>query len=904
MKRSSSPWVPVAAISLALGACGRRPPEPDPAAPTAVAPEPSPSAPPAMAEGFEVVEVPVLPDDDATWSTSLGAQGGVRVRWRGTDLMKLSYPFWKADWAWAGAEVVEGEAGKSGARFRVDVPGLGTRVDAVARPVDDGVLEVEYTASVKGALADVVGGGLEFQLLRDGLDDQPGYAPPQPLAEGSGFRWALAEDQALTVRFDPAPMDLIIDRSEQAERVRVRLVGSGTPAGTHRTTMRVELPAGGVVQRSLAERYGAGRGSWFPATLEWDHTPVDLRHLNDGHRPAGTHGRIEVRGDTLVFADGTPARLWGTNLVGYSLFHVDHATARAQARRIAALGFNVVRLHHHDSPWVEPNVFVTGAPDSQALSDEALETLDWWVKCLQDEGIYVWLDLHTGRQLRSGDDVPAFAELSARDGSMHGFSYVNPRIEALMQDFARRFLGRANRYTKRRYADDPGVLGILVTNENDLTHHFGNLMNADAGAPEHRRMLQARVEPFARAHGLPLDAAMRPWSYGPAKLALNEVEARFHLRFLEFLRGLGVRAPVATTSFWGDDPMASLPALTVGSVIDLHGYGEEGELERDPRLSHNFINRMVAGRVEGMPTTITEWNLYPPVRDRFVAPLWMAGIASLQGWDAPMHFCYSDPPLPPHDQLHVGMGLVDPATMALMPAAALAFREEHVRPAAKRYRIVFESGEIYDQAMGAPHSAAIRTLAEQSRVEIALPDQPELGWDSRPPAAPGAIEVHDVHRSFLADDATAVVSDTGQIRRDWRAGVGTLDTPRTQAAYGWIGGRTITLGAVEIEVDTPKATVAVSALDGRPIHQSEQLLVSVAAQVDSSGGRPPLRAQAVTGRLRVRSEHARLVLRPVTTGSRGAAEHATEQWNGTRTDQTHAFELPARPTHWFRITPG
>ena len=69
--------------------------------------------------------------------------------------------------------------------------------------------------------------------------------------------------------------------------------------------------------------------------------------------------------------------------------------------------------------------------------------------------------------------------------------------------FARRYLDRTNRHTKRRYADDPGVVGVLVTNENDITHHFGNLMNEGAGAPEHRRMMQALVEPFARAAGLP-----------------------------------------------------------------------------------------------------------------------------------------------------------------------------------------------------------------------------------------------------------------------------------------------------------------------------------------------------------------------------------------------------------------
>ena len=36
---------------------------------------------------------------------------------------------------------------------------------------------------------------------------------------------------------------------------------------------------------------------------------------------------------------------------------------------------------------------------------------------------------------------------------------------------------------------------------------------------------------------------------------------------IDDLRGLGVKAPIATTDFWGKDPMFSLPPLTDGDVI-------------------------------------------------------------------------------------------------------------------------------------------------------------------------------------------------------------------------------------------------------------------------------------------------------------------------------------------------
>jgi hypothetical protein len=95
----------------------------------------------------------------------------------------------------------------------------------------------------------------------------------------------------------------------------------------------------------------------------------------------------------------------------------------------------------------------------------------------------------------------------------------------------------------------------------------------------------------------------------------------------------------------------------------------------------------------------------------------------------------------------------------------------------------------------------------------------------------------------------------------------------------------------------------VSALDGRPIRESKDLLISVAAQVDGTDGKPPLRAQAVAGTLKLRSVHAGLVLRPVVTGSRTAAAHPAEPRPSRRDGEWHALSLPALPTHWYRIAP-
>src|SRR5262249_14546811 len=153
------------------------------------------------------------------------------------------------------------------------------------------------------------------------------------------------------------------------------------------------------------------------------------------------------REDALVFDDGTPVRFWGTNLAAYALFGTDRENVKLQARRLSKLGFNLVRFHHHDSPWVNPNIFGDAKSlDTQHLSPAMFDKLDWWIKCLKDEGIYVWFDLEVGRNLKAGDGIDHFNEISRGKpaADLKGFNYVNDSIEQAMQRFNEAYLSHLN----------------------------------------------------------------------------------------------------------------------------------------------------------------------------------------------------------------------------------------------------------------------------------------------------------------------------------------------------------------------------------------------------------------------------------------------------------------------------
>ena len=149
--------------------------------------------------------------------------------------------------------------------------------------------------------------------------------------------------------------------------------------------------------------------NWFRESLRWDASPVDLSFLNADDRPAGRHGVVKADGEKLSFADGTPARFWGANLSGPCLFMTPRENIPRHARRIAQLGYNLMRIVQHESNWVNPNIFGASAKDTRHLDPRALESLDLWIKCLKDEGVYVWLDMHYLRELEAAATASRWA---------------------------------------------------------------------------------------------------------------------------------------------------------------------------------------------------------------------------------------------------------------------------------------------------------------------------------------------------------------------------------------------------------------------------------------------------------------------------------------------------------------
>src|SRR6185503_3960155 len=144
-------------------------------------------------------------------------------------------------------------------------------------------------------------------------------------------------------------------------------------------------------------------------------------------------------------------------------------------------------------------------PNTQVLSKKALQELDWWIKCLKEEGIYVWLDLHVGRMLKVGDEIENFQELAKGKAAvdLRGYNYVNPSIQRAMAAFNEAYLNHRNPFTGLRYKEDPAIVAVLLTNENDITQHFGNALLPNRAVPQHTAVYMLEAQKFAALHRLP-----------------------------------------------------------------------------------------------------------------------------------------------------------------------------------------------------------------------------------------------------------------------------------------------------------------------------------------------------------------------------------------------------------------
>ncbi len=659
----------------------------------------------------------------------------------------------------------------------------------------------------------------------------------------------------LVIRLDPATPVLVQDNRRfgmDELEVRFELAGDmdrDLPAGEVALTLDVRLttPPQVLLAAEMVQQRTNTDG-WFAYPLPWDSCPVDVSFLNDG--PAGQHGFLTCRDGRFVFADGTPARFWGTCFSAGENFPT-HEQSEKIARRLARFGVNIVRTHHADADWAQPNLFAFGGKstgNTTTFMPESLDRFDYLIACLKREGIYIYLDQLVNRQFTAADgvDVPDQLERAGKP-----YSNFDPQLIAVQQKFSRALLTHVNPYTKLAYKDEPAVALLEFANENDL-------MTQPVTLEPYRSRLEVRYRAWAAGKGYAVPPGKV--SFGLREPHITEflvaVQRDYYELMTRFMHDLGVKIPL-TGSNWSINA-GLLAALEPMPYTDSHAY-------HDHPSGNRFTNRPAIGsrsnmtawlsfnRVTGKPFFVSEWDTPWPNEWRAELPLWLAAVASLQDWGGLTVYTYRHTAEVPCTWLSGAFETFnDPCRFGLFPAAALIYRRGDVSAARERVVVDIPRDRALGQSSPGPwHTPALELTPEVHRTEVAL----------------GGTRGVDYAKRVVTDERQ-VVSDTGQVRRRLGPdGYGSIDTPLTQAAYGHLAAAgELKLGDVTLRVTTPFAAVAVSSLSPTPLRSAERILVTAVARAENTGfaytaertgtaakGTGPILTEPVRGTLALRS---------------------------------------------------
>ena len=415
---------------------------------------------------------------------------------------------------------------------------------------------------------------------------------------------------------------------------------------------------------------------------------LDFSRFGLTDAPAGKYGWLKNVNGHFEFErqPGKVQRFYGVNLC-FDANYPDHKLADILVKRFKRLGYNSIRIHHHDSRSVE------GSEDGVTLNEKNMDLLDYLVAAAIREGLYVTTDLYVSRAAkikwrhigvdRDGvvGDIQLFKALCAvHEPALHNWVA-----------YAENFLLHTNKYTGRRYIDEPAMPLISLVNEGGLFMGWDRCVRDDERVvASWKSWLEKRrsADP-AFAPGLELDRL--PRNYWDAKTRpfveewAGELEAAMVAKMKSHIRQIGCKALI-TNDNCGPHYIARHGMAGDCDYIDDHFYVDHPAfLDKRWRLPSRCpnVNPLLATtktmpleydwpRVDGKPFTITEWNFAAPGRYRAIGGILTGACASLKAWDGLWRFAYAHSSDNLRDDDERRLGYFDLASDPLAQASDMA----------------------------------------------------------------------------------------------------------------------------------------------------------------------------------------------------------------------------------------
>jgi hypothetical protein len=598
-------------------------------------------------------------------------------------------------------------------------------------------------------------------------------------------------------------------------------------------------------------------------------------------RPAGKHGGVRMVKDRFEFTDGTPVKFWGVNL-SYTASAPDKQTANFTAARFAKYGINAVRMHKFSYPTGQMGI---GDPnDSTRMDPKGLERLDYFVSRLKERGVYFGWSHTYGFHVVPGDRkrLVAYDEIAKNlKGNTYAFIHFAEDVQDLMIEMVVNLLKHKNPYTGLTYAEEPALCFIELQNEDDI--FFYTSERAFNACPTYKKRflakfagrlkdrygsqekLQSAWQGAMRANETLADAnivpQLNPWFFGSDHLPgqkggvrrrlldtaafLHDIQNRFYGRFVKAIRDAGYKGPL-NGSPWQAPAMVphyyNLLSDYKAGYIDRHNYFEGA----GPGMFASMLTRPGSGyfgsgleQVIDRPFALSEWiHVYPNVYSAEGPAILAAYGMGLQGWDGSYEF-QSQANRKIFGDIAGGFpwGVWEadvPTSLGQFPTLARMI-----------YRGDVKEGDVISVRRVSPDDLV------QGRFNFS--DKVQQHGDIRsfdsavPPEALAAgrvvVEFTDkTSPSELPDlkryrHGAVIKSTTGQLEWDTSGqGFFTVNTAGTKAVVGFTGGKEQTLGDVKVRLETPFASLFLTALErGEDLATGKRALISVLARQSNTG---------------------------------------------------------------------
>ncbi|HEY3321867.1 MAG TPA: hypothetical protein VGP72_15470 [Planctomycetota bacterium] len=626
---------------------------------------------------------------------------------------------------------------------------------------------------------------------------------------------------------------------------------------------------------------------WFPIENivdKFEDTPIDVSASLDA--PAGKHGFMKNVDGRWVFEDGAPVRLVATMRGTPN----DHKKSEYLAHWLAKYGFNMIRIGHLVTGPEENSAVDWKQPDSGHLNAKIMDELDYFIAECAKRGIYSRITMLWYRKMKKGDDVPMYDEALAVQKDKKAFdsmgvTFFNDKVMDINIALEKAIMTHKNPYRDNKmYGEDPAICATEVTNEDGMFFY-----TIDSIAPCFKAQLDklwsdwllkkyGSREKIAKAWDDDIADSEQP-EQGTMKRMLiwqlNKVPAtkivrasdqmrfyfecnnRYFTRTKEALRAAGVKQPISGTCWFGvgagfwPEIYSNVPNM---DSTDRHHYyaGGPGGWQILPGLTFNeetalkkpeCILKLSQERVLGLPYAISEWANVLPNQWRLEAPGLMAFYGNcLNGWDAPMHFAVE------------GDGgfcrflkwmwpVTEASTLCQYPILSQVIRRSDVQEGKMSFvrniseKQIFSAQPIKDAAvtfgisgpfeMVAKDNVNARSLAAFYAAAIGKTGV-AINKDEKPDFSIDLSKYMDMQKKEIR-------SETGELFWNYETGFVTANTPRTQAAIGFLTGVPVKLNDCQISTTNRIASVLVCSWDGKPLKESTHIVICAVGRTRNTG---------------------------------------------------------------------